>query len=84
MDTDWRWTFEGGAYKDIGPVTEVGSVTTYPMREYSSEDPGWTHYLDRKSTRLNSSHTVISYAVFCWKKKNKKKKKKKKIKKNRK
>src|SRR5438034_4327676 len=28
---------------------------------------------DRKSTRLNSSHTVISYAVFCLKKKNKKK-----------
>src|SRR5438034_4660040 len=28
--------------------------------------------LDRKSTRLNSSHTVISYAVFCLKKKNKK------------
>src|SRR5260221_8730589 len=27
-------------------------------------------YLDRKSTRLNSSHTVISYAVFCLKKKN--------------
>src|SRR5436190_8326077 len=26
--------------------------------------------LDRKSTRLNSSHTVISYAVFCLKKKN--------------
>src|SRR5438034_3252759 len=25
--------------------------------------------LDRKSTRLNSSHTVISYAVFCLKKK---------------
>src|SRR5438132_9882804 len=32
---------------------------------------------DRKSTRLNSSHTVISYAVFCLKKKKKKKKKKK-------
>src|SRR5260221_13528712 len=28
-------------------------------------DPG----ADRKSTRLNSSHTVISYAVFCFKKK---------------
>src|SRR5947207_8335274 len=28
---------------------------------------------DRKSTRLNSSHTVISYAVFCLKKKEKKK-----------
>src|SRR5437588_9418275 len=30
--------------------------------------------LDRKSTRLNSSHTVISYAVFCLKKKKKKNK----------
>src|SRR5256885_3196806 len=27
------------------------------------------HHLDRKSTRLNSSHLVISYAVFCLKKK---------------
>src|SRR5215204_7475579 len=45
---------------------------------------------DRKSTRLNSSHTVISYAVFCLKKKKKKhkiysiKKKKKKTKNNKK
>src|SRR5205807_7728712 len=31
--------------------------------------------LDRKSTRLNSSHLVISYAVFCLKKKKKKKNK---------
>src|SRR5436309_16015544 len=30
---------------------------------------------DRKSTRLNSSHVKISYAVFCLKKKKKKKKK---------
>src|SRR5260221_7523044 len=29
----------------------------------------WTKEPDRKSTRLNSSHTVISYAVFCLKKK---------------
>src|SRR5437868_9848635 len=34
---------------------------------------------DRKSTRLNSSHVSISYAVFCLKKKKKKKKKKHKI-----
>src|SRR5690625_6947977 len=27
------------------------------------------HYSDRKSTRLNSSHVAISYAVFCLKKK---------------
>src|SRR5947207_11957290 len=34
---------------------------------------GETRDRDRKSTRLNSSHTVISYAVFCLKKKKKKK-----------
>src|SRR5258708_24305542 len=28
-----------------------------------------TEWLDRKSTRLNSSHQIISYAVFCLKKK---------------
>src|SRR5688572_32712580 len=31
------------------------------------------HAVDRKSTRLNSSHSQISYAVFCLKKKKKKK-----------
>src|SRR2546430_7287873 len=31
---------------------------------------GAGHTLDRKSTRLNSSHSQISYAVFCLKKKN--------------
>src|SRR5215204_6610535 len=36
-----------------------------PGRSGSSHWPG----RDRKSTRLNSSHTVISYAVFCLKKK---------------
>src|SRR2546430_13545602 len=30
----------------------------------------WLRGLDRKSTRLNSSHSQISYAVFCLKKKN--------------
>src|SRR5438132_9228670 len=35
--------------------------------------------LDRKSTRLNSSHTVISYAVFCLKKKKNKNRKKKRL-----
>src|SRR2546422_7327175 len=32
----------------------------------------WGFSLDRKSTRLNSSHGYISYAVFCLKKKKKK------------
>src|SRR5256885_12304456 len=42
------------------------SLTSAPQSEVSkeSEDHG-----DRKSTRLNSSHLVISYAVFCLKKK---------------
>src|SRR5438034_7320791 len=34
--------------------------------------PGSQTTSDRKSTRLNSSHTVISYAVFCLKKKKQK------------
>src|SRR5476649_3046318 len=34
--------------------------------DHLAHHPG---HLDRKSTRLNSSHTVISYAVFCLKKK---------------
>src|SRR5260221_3538162 len=33
--------------------------------------PTATLTIDRKSTRLNSSHTMISYAVFCFKKKKK-------------
>src|SRR5579875_1393431 len=38
-----------------------------------TQDVAQAHFndLDRKSTRLNSSHTVISYAVFCLKKKKK-------------
>src|SRR5436309_12238332 len=36
-------------------------------------DPPIERSLDRKSTRLNSSHVKISYAVFCLKKKTKKK-----------
>src|SRR5258707_10276500 len=31
--------------------------------------PAWDAVIDRKSTRLNSSHANISYAVFCLKKK---------------
>src|SRR2546430_12647620 len=34
-----------------------------------ADDEHSNHQLDRKSTRLNSSHSQISYAVFCLKKK---------------
>src|SRR5256885_12449834 len=40
------------------------SPSTNPIASSASRAP-----LDRKSTRLNSSHLVISYAVFCLKKK---------------
>src|SRR5260221_12803194 len=38
-------------------------------RAHGDDPAGLGHLVDRKSTRLNSSHTVISYAVFCLKKK---------------
>src|SRR5258708_5761241 len=39
---------------------------------YGSRKRLWNRTLDRKSTRLNSSHQIISYAVFCLKKKKQK------------
>src|SRR2546430_6011304 len=44
-------------------------ITTNPI--YFHTSPTLTMARDRKSTRLNSSHSQISYAVFCLKKKNK-------------
>src|SRR5688500_19137508 len=46
--------------EDLPAKASVGAVYFF-FRQWS---------LDRKSTRLNSSHLVISYAVFCLKKKN--------------
>src|SRR3712207_8343266 len=51
----------------LPPVRPNGLVITV---DYSTW--GWAHIIvigDRKSTRLNSSHANISYAVFCLKKK---------------
>src|SRR2546430_4103812 len=41
-----------------------------PMRSAASDRPSSRWWRDRKSTRLNSSHSQISYAVFCLNKKN--------------
>src|SRR3989449_1640442 len=59
-----------------GPVTWEDLVKAAPL--IKSKHPeiqipigiGMSQELDRKSTRLNSSHGYISYAVFCLKKKN--------------
>src|SRR5690606_39642061 len=46
-----------------------GSDGSRPASQDSSQSRLQAWYLDRKSTRLNSSHVKISYAVFCLKKK---------------
>src|SRR3989442_2987402 len=61
-------------------TTLFRSVTTIPVRQLKNEGCGikvarhvnrnFSGERDRKSTRLNSSHVRISYAVFCLKKKN--------------
>src|SRR2546430_11492455 len=43
-----------------------------PRRRLDKQRNDANHKTDRKSTRLNSSHSQISYAVFCLKKKKKK------------
>src|SRR5699024_12436808 len=54
---------------DSGRVTMVGATGTYVQTPAHRYRDGADHREDRKSTRLNSSHVSISYAVFCLKKK---------------
>src|SRR5256885_6785923 len=51
-----------------GPADEPGAAQA-DRCDLEVADHGDLHQPDRKSTRLNSSHLVISYAVFCLKKK---------------
>ena len=48
---------------------QANSVIADVEGKISSAKECRKRHIDRKSTRLNSSHTVISYAVFCLKKK---------------
>src|SRR2546430_5104298 len=50
----------------VPPVTRLASALVPPISSVRSSD---SPTADRKSTRLNSSHSQISYAVFCLKKK---------------
>src|SRR5256885_12184541 len=54
--------FRSGKHVVIRPLCYVPEKDTVRWAQYQN-------FPDRKSTRLNSSHLVISYAVFCLKKK---------------
>src|SRR5260221_7840676 len=68
---------ESGVGRTLARVLTEQANTSFHHGLYEQRPPNVTNpfsqwiLLDRKSTRLNSSHTVISYAVFCLKKKNK-------------
>src|SRR2546430_11154684 len=47
----------------------ANALSIYRFKVEPDVLPGEYRYRDRKSTRLNSSHSQISYAVFCLKKK---------------
>src|SRR5690554_7144146 len=63
--------FAWGAYYKTGlKSTWINKKVMRAMSKFLKGKPaGATKLLDRKSTRLNSSHVRISYAVFCLKKK---------------
>src|SRR5260221_861219 len=52
-----------------GEYVWIGNICLHSVALKLWTMPGDILLEDRKSTRLNSSHTVISYAVFCLKKK---------------
>src|SRR2546422_9788306 len=77
-----QWaSFDGTGSSGVGKLRLAvvgserwGDSTLYWFEvSFAGKDPGKSgvvQILDRKSTRLNSSHGYISYAVFCLKKKN--------------
>src|SRR5947208_13155732 len=54
----------------VADLTTANANVFYELGVRHAIRPRSTVLLDRKSTRLNSSHQIISYAVFCLKKKN--------------
>src|SRR3989454_11303664 len=74
LDVSHRFWTEIIGFRCVAELKPVPERRRPKMRFYSGVDAHGhvTHHdLDRKSTRLNSSHLVISYAVFCLKKKKK-------------
>src|SRR2546426_1959091 len=81
--TLFRSFIDLGLDEAVGGAEETGSLVFADIEEAPAkptieelegrvaDDPDDPEAQDRKSTRLNSSHLVISYAVFCLKKKTK-------------
>src|SRR5436190_8376897 len=66
LENDGRGHFRDVTAERSPSLAGAGMVSSAAWIDYDNDG-------DRKSTRLNSSHTVISYAVFCLKKKKKNK-----------
>src|SRR2546430_11996729 len=60
---------ERRSFSDGSFVVDTSDVLSFLLKSVSIAFPFCFFLLDRKSTRLNSSHSQISYAVFCLKKK---------------
>src|SRR5690606_41248131 len=63
-----------GVRNPVAPAIETAQLTAIDQLQAIAAHQGGQHFrilgqADRKSTRLNSSHVKISYAVFCLKKK---------------
>src|SRR5947207_8921527 len=63
------FSFEYSMKPDTAPFKLARVTSIERAGETETFDLQVDEHQDRKSTRLNSSHTVISYAVFCLKKK---------------
>src|SRR5258708_23143271 len=63
---DYATTLDFNAFKEV--IDALHGITVDVKTEFT--DTQYPIIGDRKSTRLNSSHQIISYAVFCLKKKN--------------
>src|SRR5205807_10060732 len=70
-DTTYEASRYPGGRRNVGTLASSARVygCCAPSRSSASASISSTTSPDRKSTRLNSSHLVISYAVFCLKKK---------------
>src|SRR5690625_6297405 len=69
------WLMPDSSVERIGDISYYQSLAQLAEKGYFdavffADNQSFPAKEDRKSTRLNSSHVAISYAVFCFKKKN--------------